>query len=70
MLIQIMALCFALALTSLLYCGSYPVERLREYISLSLSGICVDGFIMQAPEVLAHLYVSGLILLINTSGIL
>ncbi|GAB0207263.1 hypothetical protein GRJ2_003191900 [Grus japonensis] len=41
-----------------------------EYISPSLPGIDVDGFIMQAPKVLVHPYVSCLILLINTAGIL
>jgi len=46
------------------------VKRLREYISLSLPGIYVGGFIMQAPKVLVHPYVSCLILLINTVGIL
>ena len=70
MLIEIMALCFALALMALLCCGSYLVEKMREYISLSLPGIDVDGFIMQAPEVLVHPYVSCLILLISTIGIL
>jgi len=45
-------------------------QGLREYISLSLSGIYVDGFIRQAPKVLVHPYVSCLILLINTVSIL
>ncbi|KAM9590504.1 uncharacterized protein ACIBXB_005765 [Morphnus guianensis] len=43
---------------------------MKEYISLSLPGIDVDCFIMQAPEVLVHPYVSCSILLINTGGIL
>ena len=46
------------------------MEKMREYISLSLSRTDVDGFIMQAPDVLVHPYVSCLILLINTIGIL
>ena len=54
MLIEIMALCFALALMALLCWGSYLVEKMREYISLSLAGIDVGGFIMQAPKVLVH----------------
>ena len=70
LLVQTMAMCFVLALVALLCCGSYLVEKMREYISLSLPGIDVDGFIMQAPEVLVHPYVSCLILLINTIGIL
>ena len=46
------------------------MKRLREYISLSLPGIYVGGFIMQAPKVLVHPYVSCLILLISTVGVL
>jgi len=40
-----MAVCFVLVLTALLYCGSYLVKTIREYISLSLPGISVDGLI-------------------------
>jgi len=54
MLVQTMAMCFVLLLTALLYCRSYLVEMMREYNSLSLPGISVDGFISQAPEVLVH----------------
>ena len=50
--------------------GSYLVEEMREYISLSLPRTDVDGFIMQAPEVLVHPYAIYLILLINTVSIL
>ena len=76
MLIQIMSMCSVLALMALLCCGSYLVEEdeermeMREYISFSLPGIDVNGFIMQAPEVLVHPYVSCSILIINTGGIL
>jgi len=65
-----MAMCFVLVLTALLYCGSYPVETMSEYISLSLPGISVGDFIRQAPKVLVHPHVSCLILLVNTIGIL
>jgi len=70
MLVQTIVMCFVLVLTTLLYCGSYLVETMREYIPLSLPGIYVDGFVMQAPEVLVHPDVSCLILLINTVSIL
>lgn len=43
--------------------------KMREYISLSLVRIDVDGFITQAPRILVHPYVSCLILLINTASI-
>lgn len=69
-LIQIVSMCFVLAVMALLCCGSYLVEEMREHISLSLPGIDVNGFIMQAPEVLVHPYVSCSILIINTGGIL
>lgn len=52
---------------ALLCWGSYLVKKMREYISLSLVMIDVDGFIIQAPRVLVHPYVSCLILLINTA---
>lgn len=42
----------------------------REYTSLFLLRIDVDGFIMHFPEVSIHPYVSGLILLISTISIL
>ena len=71
MVMQTMAMmCFALALMALLCCGSYLVEEMREHISLSLPGIDVNSFIMQAPKVLVHPYVSCSILIINTGGIL
>jgi len=70
MLVQTMAMCFVLTLMALLCCGSYLVERMREYISLSLPRTGVNGFIMQAPEVHVHPSVSCLILLINTVDIL
>jgi len=70
MLVQTMTTCFVLVLTTLLCCGSYLVELMREYISLSLPGISVDGFIIQVPKVLVHPHMSCLILLINTVGIL
>jgi len=41
-----------------------------EYISLSLTGIYLDSFIMLAPKVLVSPYVSCLMLLINTLSIL
>jgi len=69
MLVQTMAVCFALVLTALLYCGSYLVERLREHTSFSVPGIDVDGFVMQAPEVLGHPYMTCSILM-NTVSIL
>lgn len=40
---------------------------MKEYISLSLVRIDVDGFIIQVPRVLVHPYVSCLILLINSA---
>lgn len=46
------------------------MKKMREYISLSLVRIDVDGFIIQAPRILVHPYVSCLILLINTAGIM
>lgn len=52
---------------ALLCRGSYLVKKMREYISLSLVMIDVDGFIIQAPRVLVHPYASSLILLINTA---
>ncbi|XP_054671609.1 uncharacterized protein LOC129202590 [Grus americana] len=70
MLVQTMVMCMALASLLLLCWGSYLVDMMGEYISLSLPGFDVDGFIMQAPKVLVHPYVSSLILLINTAGIL
>jgi len=70
MLVQTIVMCFLLVLTASLYCGSYFVEKMREYISLSLPRISVDGFIRQAPEVLVHPHLSCLILLVNTAGIL
>ncbi|GAB0177976.1 hypothetical protein GRJ2_000262900 [Grus japonensis] len=69
MLVQTVAMCFALALMVLLYWRSYLV-KMREYISLPLLRIDVDGFITQPPKVLVHPYVSCLILFINTLGIL
>ncbi|XP_075595208.1 uncharacterized protein LOC142599193 [Balearica regulorum gibbericeps] len=70
MLVQTMVMCMALASMLLLCWGSYLVEMMGEYISLSLPAFDVDGFIMQAPKVLVHPYVSSLILLIHTAGIL
>lgn len=64
MLVQATALCFALALMALLCCGSYLVEMVREYISLLLPGVGVDGFIMRFLRFLFTL-VSSLILVIN-----
>ena len=61
MLIQTVAMCFALALMALLCCAEGAIF---------LSRIDVGGFIVQAPEVLVHPYVSCLILLINTVVIL
>lgn len=46
------------------------MRRMREYISLFLLIIDVDGFITQVPEVLVHPYMSSLILLISTISIL
>lgn len=43
------------------------MKKMREHISLSLVKIDVDGFIIQAPRVHVHPYVSCLILLINTA---
>ena len=65
-----MSVCFALALMAFRCCGSCLVENVKEYISLSLPGTGVDGFVMQAPEILAHPYASCLILLISNVGIL
>lgn len=65
MLIQETALCFALALLALLSWGSYLVEMMREYISLLLPGVDVDGFILRFLRFLFTL-VSSIILLINT----
>lgn len=65
MLVQTMALCFALALLALLCWGSCLVERIREYISLSLPRTDVGGIIVQAHEAPAHSYMGCLKLLIN-----
>lgn len=65
MLIQIMVLCFALALMALLCWESYLVERMKECNTLFLPVIHVNCFIMQIPEVLVHPYVNCLIVLIN-----
>ena len=58
MLVQTMAMCFALALMALLCWGSYLMDRMREYISLFLPRIDVDGFIIQVAKVLVHPYMS------------
>lgn len=42
------------------------MKKMREYLSLSLVRIDVDGFVIKA-QVLVHAYVSCLILLINTA---
>lgn len=65
MLIQIMVLCFALALMALLCWESYLVERMKECNILFLPVIHGNCFIMQIPEVLVHPYVNCLIVLIN-----
>jgi len=70
MLVQAMTVCFVLVLTTLLYCRSYLVEMMQEYLFFFLTGIFRDGFIRQASEVLVHPHVSCLILLVNTVGIL
>lgn len=44
------------------------MERMREYISLSLPRTDVGGFIGQAHEVPAHPYIGCLKLLINNWG--
>lgn len=65
MLIQTVALCFAVTLMSLLCWGSYFLGTMRE--SLSLSGIDVDCFRMQAAAFLVHPYVK-LLNAINTNN--
>lgn len=70
MLIQMMAICFALALMALLCWGRVLVKKMRKYMSLSLPETDVGGFIVQAPELHVHPSVSFLILLINTVCIL
>lgn len=68
MLVQTMALCFALALMALLCWGSCLVERIREYISLFLPRTDVGGFVVHAQEVPVHPYMGCLKLLINNWG--
>lgn len=60
----------ALAQMDLLCWVSYLVESMRDYTSLFSSRTDVDSFVVQAPEVLANPYVSCLILLSNTVGLL
>ena len=55
----------ALALMPFLFWVGYLAARMRDYTSLFSSGTDVAGFVAQDPKVLAHPYVSCLILLSN-----
>lgn len=69
-LTQTMALFFALTWQPCSVGGSYLLWMMRKYISLSLPKIDVSGFIMQAPTVIAHPYLSCLILLIVLTNVI
>lgn len=63
-----MTLCFALTLMALPCWENCLVEMMREYTSLSLPIIDVDGFIMWMQSLFIPT-VSCLILIINTASI-
>lgn len=65
MLLQTLALCFAVTLMALLCWGSYFLGTMRD--SISLPGIDVYCFRMQAAAFLVHPYVK-LLNTINTNN--